>query len=307
ATGLISSPGASGGVLLAGLDAEKEKNLIRIPKEGIKEGAFLSGKKGEILISTRTAEKLEVELDDKIVAVVNQKDGSVVSELFRVCGLYKSSNSLFDKTTAFINLDDAQAMLEMPGEITSIGMYVNERDNIKENRTALENILGKKYEVMSYYELLPTVLGYIEMYNQMIYVIYLLVIIAVLFGMINSMLMSVYERTQEIGVLMAIGMKKGKIFRMILGEAFVLGLVGSVIGSAIAVIINIPLSIYGINLSMAGDSLESMGFASIIYCRYDAQVLISSLFLMPIGTMIGAIYPAMKALKLQPTDAMRYI
>jgi ABC-type lipoprotein release transport system permease subunit len=270
-------------------------------------GEYLSGKAGEILIGEKLAEKLEVTIGDKLVAVANDQSGSVTNQLFRVTGIYRTNNSGFDKTHAFVNFDDAQNMLMLNGAITSIAIVCNNRDEIQAKKEQLAIALGNQYEVFSYPEMLPLAMSFIEMYNKSIYIYYFIIILAVFFGVVNTMLMSVYERVQEIGVLMAIGMKRSKIFMMILLEAMSLGVVGTVIGCILSLILYIPLSRTGIDLSAFSAGMTSMGIGSQMYAVLDITIILNALLLMPIGTMIGAVYPAQKAIRLHATDAMRYV
>lgn len=118
--------------------------------------------------------------------------------------------------------------------------------------------------------------------------------------------MSVMERIQEIGVLMALGMKRGKIFIMIIEEAIILGLIGSVVGFILGggILLMFP---NGLDLSVFSESLSSFGIGSRIYPVFDESVIFNALVLMPISAAAAAIYPALKAIKLLPTDAMRYV
>ena len=308
--GLLSSANASSGIVLMGIESDKEKNITSINSK-IVEGRYLSGKSNEIVIGKEMAEKLEVELGDKVVAVASSLDGSVSTELFRVVGIYKSSSSAFDKIYAYISLSNAQKMLNLQDNFSEFAIIVEKpkaTDNYKD--TLFKKIYSKGFEkeieILTYKDLLPLMIMYIDLYDQMIIVFYMIIIIAILFGVINVMLMSVYERIREIGVLMSIGMKSRRIFAMILLEAFVLGLVGSIMGFGLGFLAFIPLS-NGLDLSIFARSLASMGIDTVIYPIINFNVVLNSILLMPLSTVVGACYPALRAIKLQPTDAMRHI
>jgi ABC-type antimicrobial peptide transport system permease subunit len=121
------------------------------------------------------------------------------------------------------------------------------------------------------------------------------------------MLMAVFERIKEFGVLMSIGMKNSKLFFMIIIEAFIIGIMGTVFGIIIGVIIHTPLSIIGINLSLFAESLESFGAGAVIYPVLTPENIISLVIMIPFISVIGAVYPAFRAIRLEPVRAIRYI
>ncbi len=304
--GLLSSPDGSSGVSIVGVEPEKEAKITTIKKHIIK-GKYLTGAKSEVVIGKKMAEKLGVELGDKVVAIAAALDGSVSSALFRVSGIYQSFSSDFDKTHIFISLKNAQKMLGLGNKVDEIIMLTDNPEKTLDYKKELETKIDGKYEILAYQDLLPIMMKYIDIYKAWIIVFYVIISIAVIFGIINTMLMSVLERINEIGVLMSIGMKNFKIFIMVLEEALLLGVFGTVIGVIVGLLIYWPFSEIGLNLAMFSEGLDSFGLGSIIYPRLNANVIINSLIIMPFATVLGAVYPAIKAIKLQPTDAMRHV
>jgi ABC-type antimicrobial peptide transport system permease subunit len=121
------------------------------------------------------------------------------------------------------------------------------------------------------------------------------------------MLMAVMERIREFGVLKSIGMKNSKLFFMILTEAFILGVSGTIIGALLAILIYLPLSHTGIDFSIFAASLESFGVGAIIYPVLLLENVINTLLTIPLVAALGAIYPAYRAIKLEPVYALRYV
>jgi ABC-type lipoprotein release transport system permease subunit len=304
--GMLSSADNSGGTVMVGIEPNKEQHVTSI-KSYITEGEYIGDNPNEIVIGKAMAKKLNVGLDDKIVMMVAATDGSVQSELYRVKGIFKSPNSEFDKSHVFVPLKSAQNLLKMNDDITQFALIVNDLDNVELNKKELQKIIGKKYEVLSYRDIMPLLVFYIEISIQMMALMYVFIGIAILFSIINTMLMAVFERIQEFGVLMSIGMKRKDIFIMIIQESLFIGLLGTVIGFLVGYIIYLYLAVNGIDLSVFAASLESLGVGSVIYPVIDINVIYRSLLIIPVTAVIGAIYPAIKAIRLQPTDAMRYI
>jgi ABC-type antimicrobial peptide transport system permease subunit len=146
-------------------------------------------------------------------------------------------------------------------------------------------------------------LGYTDMMAVIILSIFLL---ALAFGIINTMLMAVLERTRELGMLRAIGMSRRKVFSMIMLETVLLTLAGSIIGIVVAVVVLIPSIKYGIDLTpLMGNNFEDYGFSSIIFPVVNIEMFIEIVMLVIVAGILSAIYPARKALKLKPLEAIR--
>jgi putative ABC transport system permease protein len=138
-------------------------------------------------------------------------------------------------------------------------------------------------------------------------VIYGIVGVAIVLGIVNTMLMAVYERIQEFGVLFAIGMRRSRVFSMIVLEAFSLGVLGTSLGIALGAAVTAPLARTGIDLSMFEESLTAFGSGAVIYPELTLQALFSAAAIVPLVTVLGDIYPGYKAIKLEPVEAIRFI
>lgn len=304
--GLLSSATNSSGVFLVGIHPEEEKNITTINGSIVK-GNYLSGDEREIVIGEKLAEKLGVEVGDKVVAMASALDGTIGSDVFRVVGLYQTLSSEFDKTYIYIPIQNSQKMLDLSGHISEYVFLVENTKEVQDVKLSIKNHLGEKYEVLSYRDLLPTLVMYMDLYKQTIWIFYLIIAIAMVFGIVNTMLMSVFERIQEFGVLMAMGMKNGKLFTMILMEAFFLGVFGTIVGVLIGLIIYFPLTQSGIDFSTFSEGLTAMGSGAIIFPILTFQGFLSALVIVPFVSVIGAIYPAIRTVRLQPVSAIRYV
>ncbi len=304
--GLVSSAVSSSGVFILGINPEDESKITTVSKSIIK-GKYFNGKGREIVIGSKLAEKLKVDLGGKVIALANRPDGSIGSEVFRIVGIFRSPSSNFDKTYIFVPIKTLQRMLGIGNNIHEFAIVTQNYNLAETVRDEIKQELSDKYEVLSYHDILPLLIMQMDLYQETMYIINMIIGLALIFGIINSMLMAVFERVNEIGVLMAIGMKNGKIFSMILLESLLIGIVGTVFGVLIGLGLNEILSAQGIDFSLFSKSLESWGIGAVIYPHLSLENLITTFLMIPFITMLGAIYPAWKAIKLEPVAAIRYV
>ncbi len=303
--GMINSAYNSSAVIIVGIQPDKEK-FITIISNSISQGKYLENK-GEILLSEKLAQKLNVEVGDKVILMVSDVDGNISTELFRVVGLYESPYSEFDKIHAYITIEDAQKILKLDGKVIEFALIVKDQKYVNHIKEKLAQILGDSYEVLTYADVAPFIRIMLDMYYKMIWIYYFIFGVAVCFGIINIMLMSVFERVREFGVLKAIGMKNKNIFLLIMTESFIIGVLGTIIGLALGFALYIPLSKSGVDLGFFAKSLAWFGTGRIIYPVLTNFTLALVSLTMPFMSLIGAIYPAVKSTKLEPVEAIKHI
>lgn len=304
--GLIKYASNSSGIYLVGIEPDKEKHITVINSSIIR-GRYLHEGKNEIVISKRLADKLEVDTGNNVVIMVNTLQGPIGMESFVITGIYQSSNSAFDKMYVYVPLNSSQELLGLGNNFHEFALLIDDLKNLTLVEANLESKLTTGIEVLNYKELIPMIASYIDMYDESMMIFYLIIGIAVMFGSSNAMLMSVLERIREFGVLMSIGMRNMKIFRMILLEALIMGLIGTISGFIIGYLVYLPLSSTGIDFSIYAKSLESWGVGSIMYPVLELGSILNSILVVPIAVLFGAVYAARRAIKLQPTEALRYI
>lgn len=304
--GLMSSASNSSGVYMYGVIPENEKK-ISVIDGSLLEGEFLSDGKREIVVGKKLADKLGVKLGDKVVGMANRIDGSIGSEVFRIKGIFLTSNSEFDGAYVYTNIKTIRNMLDLGDKVYEYAITTQDYKEATAITDTLHKKLNAKYEVLSYKDILPLLILQIDMTQQSMLVVNIIIGLALIFGIINTMLMTVYERINEFGVLMAIGMKNAKLFLMIMFEAFIIGIFGAIVGLLLGSAIVYPLSFSGIDLSIFSEGLNSLGTGSVIYPVMNLEGIITTVLMIPFITVIGALYPAFKAIRLEPVSAIRYV
>jgi ABC-type lipoprotein release transport system permease subunit len=233
------------------------------------------------------------------------KDNNQVGAVFRLAGLYDITNSMFEKSTVFVKNTDLKKLTGL-GENDFHQMAVRIR-NI-DNTDAVTDILAQKLpdlEVLNWKKLQPDLAMMTGMVEQFYLIFGLIILAALAFGIINTMLMVVIERTRELGMLTAIGMNKRKVFSMIMLESVFLSIIGGVAGMIISyILINIS-GHTGIDLSQQAEGFEAFGYSAIVYPVISNGFFGIVTILIIVTGILSSIYPAMKALKLNPVEAIR--
>lgn len=302
----ITAAHGTGGGRLVGVVPDMENRVTDI-HEHVIDGSYLerSGRMPPILIGEKLATKLQLKTGSKINVQMVDFNGDLSSKGYRVCGIYKTFNTTFDEMTLFVHFDDLKSQLSMPDNAAhEIAVSVETGDDAALVKTGIKKIAGENV-VQTWKELSPEMSLLTDSMDQYMYIFILIILLGLCFGIINTMLMAVLERTKEIGMLMAVGMNKRRIFSMIILESVLLTLTGGMAGIAIGSAITKHFETTPIDISMFAQGLEKYGYASQIYTSLRTDTLVTITILVIITGLISAIYPARKALKLNPAEATR--
>ncbi len=302
---IMAAHGTGGGKLL-GIDIEKEKRVTDI-FEYLIDGTYMekTSRMPPILIGQKIAKKLKLKVGSKINVQMVDLGGDLSAKGFRVSGIYKTSNSTFDETHLFVRYHDLQMQLGIEnGAAHEIAIITDRGDEAAFVKPSIQNIVGKN-DVKTWKELSPEMALLTDSMNQYMYFFILIILLGLCFGIINTMLMAVMERTKEIGMLMAVGMNRRRIFTMIILESVMLTLTGGILGMLLGYGITKFFETTPIDVSMFSEGLEKYGFATQIYTSLQPDTLITITILVIITGLLSAIYPARKALKLNPAEATR--
>ncbi len=306
--GLVSSPEASSGILIWGIDPGAEPAVSAV-KRWRTEGEFLSGVHGEIYIGSALAEKLNVGIDDKIVIMAQGLSTEIGSAAYRVAGIFESSSPEYDKFNIYINLADARELLSMGNRVSEIVIIADDINNVDGLVSSLSpKLTVSDLEVLSWKDVLPVIVEMLSMFRSFNYVIYIIIAIAMAFGIVNTILMSVLERTREIGILMAVGTRPRQVFSEVLWEGLLLGCLGIAVGWVITGVTYAIVSRTGIDLSLWAESLKYMGgIGAILYPVITIDNVIKSTLSVFGAAALSSLYPAIKIMRLSPVEAIRSV
>jgi ABC-type lipoprotein release transport system permease subunit len=303
--GMIGSANTNSSVRINGIDPQQESVVTHL-EEKVVEGSYFEESRNPVLISRRLARKLNVKLHSKVVLTMQDADHELVSGAFRVTGLYETNNSIYDESNVFVKGDGLQQLLE-------IGDGFHEIAVVLQQNGSLETLLAKYRQAYpellfeSWKQIMPEIEFMIDAFKQMMDIILFIVLLTLALGLANIMLMAVLERVREIGLLMAVGMNKVKVFWMIILETFCLSLAGSPAGILLGYFTVSFLGHSGIDLSFYAEGLSTFGYGNLVYPLLDTQYYFQIALEVFSITLIAAIFPAYKAVKLKPVEAIRKI
>ncbi len=249
---------------------------------------------------------IKYKLKKKLRFQFQDANGDLSGGMYRVSGVYQTGNNMFDGINAFVLNEKLCAQASLPATAAhEIIIRVEDDDMLDEIKQSVLTITGDK-DVKTWIEMEPM----LKAVNDMMWIFSLFFIAVILFalsfGIINTMLMAILERTREIGMLMAVGMSHNRIFKMIMTETILLTSTGALAGVITGSVVIAATASAGIDLSaLYGDGLAEMGFSAVLTPVIGVKEYVMIVMLVFITGIISSIYPARKALKLNPVTALR--
>jgi putative ABC transport system permease protein len=303
--GLLSSTHASVGVRVVAVEPDREPHVSNLARSLVA-GVWLDGSGGRVVIGRDLAEHLRVGLGSKIVLSVQDVGGDLTGNAYRVAGLMHTSSREVNQRTVLMHIEQAQSLFDIGLGVSEIVLLAERRGDIVEVRTALAAALGDRVEVRSWDELEPLLVYLVDVMDQMAWVIYAGVFIAMAFGIANVLLMSVYERTREIGVMMAMGMRSRRVVTSVVIESLVVTMLGLAIGLAIGWA-GVLLLADGIPLGGFGAGLDEFGIEPRIVPVLRMNDVVAPLLMAVVAAFLASAWPAIRASGLRPSEALRRV
>ncbi len=302
--GMIASAAGSSGITINGIMPEEENLLTHLSRKMIKGSYFSSNKNNEIILSERVRKKLKLDLNKKAILTFQDVDGNLASAAFRIKAVYKTVNAPYDDSNVFVKITDVDSLGGIPNQINEIGVLLKSSNTLEEVQHKLKQKFPET-EIQNWKEIAPE-LGYtVSVGDKMMFIFMGIIMLALGFGIVNTMMMAVLERTREIGMLMALGMNKFKIFMMIVLETFFLILAGCPIGIVLALVTVGITQRTGIDFSQYSEVYSSFGYSPIFYPNLSLRQLGIMILLVVITAFISALFPARKALQLNPAESFK--
>ena len=304
---IASNARHSGGITLVGIDPKREAGISFIG-QAVTEGAYLKADdKYGIIIGEALADKFNTKLGRKLVLMSQDTKRNIASRAFRITGIFRAEMEATEKQFVFVTITAAQKMLKLGNEISEVSILLADYKAADVVADSLRGTLSSgSYDVQTWRELLPLVTAVLKIYDWFIYLWFLVIFIAMGFGIVNTILMAVFERIREFGLLKALGMKPWWIVKEVLAESFFLLILGMVAGNALGLLSVLALAGTGIDLSALSEGLEFAGMSRIIYpVIVIKDIVVANLVVLILGLVVSA-YPAVKAARFTPVEAMAH-
>ncbi len=312
---LASTANNSVGVRLQGI-APATDPLHNLLKKNMTMGHWIekSDLRG-LIIGEGMARKLKVKIGSKIIIIAGKKGGDSESHLGRVRGIFKSGISELDSYLIISGLDFSRKFLVAEGAnadlkpLTRIAIFLNNEDDIAPVKAAIKIINPEPdVAVLDWQEMMPQLVQYIVIDDISAYVMQVFILLVILFGIINTVLMSILERTREFGLLRALGLKRQYLILLIFIETLLLSLLAVVLGWLVGGSIHWYVAVNGIDIT--GMIPEGTTFAGtfmdpVIYSEISIHRVIQLTSIIFLATLASGIYPAIKASRIQPVEALR--
>ncbi|MBW2310614.1 MAG: ABC transporter permease [Deltaproteobacteria bacterium] len=304
--GIASNARHSDGVTLVGIDPELEAKVSFIG-HAVTQGRYLTlDEENGILVGKALIDKFETKLGRKLVLMSQDTSGEIASRSFRIVGVFRAEMEATEKQFAFVTMHAAQRMLKLKEGISEFSIILLDQGEAERVAHKIEAALPSAYEVHSWRDLLPLLSAYLRLFDGFMWLWYLVVFIAMGFGIVNTMLMAVFERIREFGLLKALGMRPWWIIKEVLAESFFLLVIGMAIGNTLGLLSVLALSGSGIDLSALAAGTEYVGMARVIYPAVSGKdVAMANLMVFILGLLVS-VYPAAKAARFTPVEALAH-
>ena len=316
---LISFDERSQGGMVIGVDPEREPNVSTF-SEKVHRGRFVekSPEPGtrEVVLGRKLAERLGVGLGDEVLLYGIAYSLETAYELFTVVGTMALPDPRLERNIAIISIDAASEFFVYEDRITEVAILA---DNADQSDALLAELkatfatssgpgpeLGSELELETYAQMMPELVQLILIDDAGMYVTLVILIVVVGFGILNTILMAILERTRELGVVLALGLKPASLFRMIYLESMYLAGLGLFIGLSLS----LPLlaGLHGVEIPLGGDiakGTELFGMEPMMMFKFDWMNPLGSAITIFFVAAIAALYPALKASRARPIDALR--
>ena len=297
----------SSGVTMVGIDPAKEAKVSFIGT-AISSGRYLEPNDSNgILIGDALLEKFETKIGHKLVLMSQAANQEIASRAFRIVGVFKAEMESTEKQFVFVTLSASQKMLKLDAGISEISILLpQEYERLEVDHKLKSALPHDKFEIQSWQELLPFQTAYLRILDGFMWFWFLIVFVAMGFGIVNTTLMAVFERMREFGLMKALGMKPGWILREVLVESFLILICGMFIGNFMGFLSIYALSGTGIDLSALAAGAEYAGMTRIIYPAVAIKdVIVSNLTVLLLGLLVS-LYPAIKASRFTPVQALAH-
>lgn len=300
---VISSERESRGVTLLGIDPNEEANISFVADDIVR-GRFLQAVADSgVVIGLKLADKLDTELGKRIVLMSQDPDNEIADRGFRVVGIFDSDPDSHEEAFVFAGRSTIQNMLGIGDRVTEVVFLGDDYRDVEGLYEDVTRLAGSGVIVERWYELDRYLSAMLKIMDGFVLVWVIVVFLALSFGLVNTLVMAVFERIREIGLMLALGMRPSNILGQVIVESLLLLTIGLILGNALAWLTVEPLK-DGIDISIVAEGMAMMGASSILYPELEiADVVTANVVVLFLG-FLASLSPAWRASRYQPVEAI---
>lgn len=300
---IISSERDSRGVTLIGVDPMRERSIDALGSVVAAGRNLEDVNDGGVVIGRRLAEKLDTELGKRIVLMSQDPDNEIADRGYRIVGLFEANLQQYEESFVFVAKSTLQKMLSIEGKVTEVAVRADDYRNLKEVTEQVKGLAGENVEVLPWQDLNAYLGSMLKVMDGFVLVWMIVVFLALSFGLVNTLVMAVFERVREIGLMLALGMRPSNILGQILVESILLLVIGLVIGNFLAWASVVPLK-DGIDISGVAQGMEMFGASSVLYPELEFDDMVTANVVVLVLGFIASLSPAWRASRYEPIEAI---
>ena len=303
-TGMLATAGGSAGVTVYGIDEQAEVSVSRWDRRFDDSIPRLTAERS-IAIGKKLSRKLDLDKGDKVVLTLTDREGNMVSAALRIRGIYETSNAPLDEVNVFMKDEALAELLGVPGQRHELVVISRSDDAVPQMTQALKAAMPAM-QVESWKELSPETDLMINTVDYYSYIIVIIILIALSFGIVNTMMMSVLERRKEIAMMTALGTGQRRMLSMIVAETVFLSVVGIPLALGCSWFTVDHFHRKGLDLSgMGKEMMRSFGFEDLVYPSFPSDKLPAIILLVFLSALLASLFPSWKSVRIDPARALQ--
>ena len=307
ARGLATSARGNEPVQVLGVDWPREK-LLSAHLRQLTAGALpAAGDDRGVLVGEQLAQRLALKVGSKLRLMVQRADADMGADLYRVRGIFHSIAPAIGQRQVYVSQAAARGLLGLGSASHQVVIQLDDPRLAEVVAPQLQAALGQRFEVLTWGELLPVLKRMEALTNNVVFALAFFVYLLVGLGVLNTMLMSVLERTREFGVLLALGTRPARVIKVVLAESFWIATLAVGFGALLGGLLTWHFSHAGMQIMGSGESFQMEGavISSLIKTRFSpAEIAKAATFVYLMALVVG-LYPASRITRLQPAEALR--
>ncbi len=304
---LAAGEETSSGVLLVGMEPDRERDVTGLAGR-VEEGRFIAAGDGLVgLLGAGAARRLEVELGETFVVVGQDRFGGLAADRLTLIGILGDAGEDAERGIAIVPLQTVQTILSMENRVTEVVARIEPRELDAVTARLRADLGDGTLEVLRWSDMFPWFEEGIALDNGFNYFFLGIVLVIVVAGVVNTVLVSMIQRTREFGILMALGTRRIEIGAMVVTESLIVGLMGTAAGTLIGLGGVSYFGWVGIDLSDMAESFQRFYFDPVIRTEIDTDHLLVTVLSLFGASVVSSLYPAFRAMRLEPVEAIAHV